>query len=85
MTNSIATAQGDEFVDIPRSIWKPDTPKYRNVDDRECETSWDCPLDDYICAGHNWEYNGQFESAVGCWHKSVCKDEAFYMFDGRKL
>jgi len=67
-----------------RSVWVPADTIYRDVDDKECDSSWDCP-DDFVCAGHLWAYNEQFESARGCWHKSVCKDEAFLMFDGRKI
>jgi hypothetical protein len=33
-----------------------------------------------------WAYNGQYESATGCWELAVCSDNAAYnMFDGRKI
>jgi len=33
-----------------------------------------------------WKYNGQHESARGCWHASVCAGTTYYtMFDGRAL
>lgn len=32
-----------------------------------------------------WEYNQQNESAKGCWHKSICAEQSYWMFDGRMI
>jgi len=33
-----------------------------------------------------WSYNGQSESATGCWEMSVCSgNAAYWMFDGRAI
>ena len=68
-----------------RSVWVDAPTKYPSVEAKSCATSADC-VADHVCAQHAWAYNGQYESAQGCWHKSVCKGTASYlMFDGRQI
>jgi len=52
-----------------------------------CSTNADCEAD-YFCLDYMWEYNSQFDSGKGCWHKSVCGgngNASYMMFDERKL
>jgi hypothetical protein len=50
-----------------------------------CGSNSDCDSG-HVCANHMWEYNGQSESARGCWEFAVCSDTGSYnMFDGRKI
>ena len=41
------------------------------------------------CLEHMWAYNGQKESAKGCWDLSVCSNSystsSYTVFDGRKI
>jgi hypothetical protein len=67
------------LVTQARSLWK------------SCSSNEDCnggssSDDTYVCADHMWSYNGQSESATGCWEKGVCSNGgAFWMFDGRAI
>ena len=50
-----------------------------------CGSNNDC-RGGHVCADHMWSYNGQTESARGCWEFAVCSGTGSYnMFDGRKI
>ena len=82
LTKAVENVAGESTE--ARSVWVDAATKYASVSAKGCKLSADCKAD-YVCAGHMWEYNTQFEAAKGCWHKSVCKDLSFLMFDERKI
>jgi len=53
-----------------RPDWQPARPMYTK-NPKTCGADADCSPD-HICIQHMWAYNGQHESATGCWHKTVC-------------
>ena len=68
-----------------RAVWVAADNKYVLSSEKSCTLSTDCAAD-HVCVTHAWAYNDQYESAKGCWHKSVCAGNAsFWMFDERKI
>ena len=82
---AVAQMVSDQESDVPRSVWKPTETLLYGDNWKICETTAECDAG-HECVNHMWSYNGQIESARGCWDEAVCiGNGSFDLFDGRKL
>jgi len=83
---STEDATYDETDKHERSVWAAAPAKYNAITAKGCTRQTDCAAN-HVCIQHQWAYNGQFEGARGCWHKSVCEPgrSSYYMQDDRQL
>ena len=83
----IAAAQlnaDDNTCEVWRSCWAGHEVEYPEKTP-ECRSDNDCAPGNY-CIHSRWDYDGQVDSALGCWRKNVCMGSgAFIMFEERTI